>query len=67
LSKFYFDLLGDKQDVWIWRKVDQDGVLVDMSKNTFSYYLDCVADASLHGYDGNPSFRPGTPKMQGGA
>jgi hypothetical protein len=67
MAKFFFDLLGPKQDVWVWRQVDEDGVLLAMSADTFQYYLDCVADAKQHGFDGaHPSFRSATPGMKTG-
>lgn len=65
MHKWYFDLLGEKQDVWMWRVVDEHGTLVKMSTRTFRYYLDCVQNAKRAGYFGRPHFRtPGvkTPR-----
>jgi hypothetical protein len=57
MDKWYFDLLGPRQDVWVWRRMSEEGVLVAMSAQQFKYYLECVADAEKHGYRGPPSFR----------
>jgi hypothetical protein len=61
MSKWFFDLIGEKQDVWRWRLVADDGTVKKMSDRTFPYYLDCVADAERNGYTGPPSFRSATP------
>jgi hypothetical protein len=57
MDKWYFDLLGPRQDIWVWRRMSESGTLIAMSSRQFSYYLDCVADAEKHGYTGPPSFR----------
>ncbi len=57
MDKWFFDLIGPRQDTWVWRREAEDGTLVGMSHEEFKYYLDCVADAEKHGYTGPPSFR----------
>ncbi len=58
MGKWYFDLQGKKQDLWVWRHMSEEGMLLEISRNTFSHYLDCEADARRYGYDGLPHFRP---------
>lgn len=64
MDKWYFDLLGPRQDIWVWRRMGNDGTLVAMSSRQFNYYLDCVADAEKHGYSGSPNFRAPTSGRQ---
>lgn len=65
MEKWYFDLIGPGQDVWVWRRMSADGDLIAMSSRQFRYYLDCVADAERQGYTGPPSFR--NPKATSGS
>ena len=58
MVKWYFDLTGEKQDIWSWCMVDDANVVQKRSDRTFPYYLDCVADAKKHGFTGTPSFHP---------
>ncbi len=61
MPKLYFDLIGPKQDAWVWRLVDDDERLLSLSNGNFPYYLEAVADARKHGLKLKPSFRPAKP------
>ena len=41
---------------WVWKRVDQDGNVVKSCEEQFPFYLDCVADARPHGFNGRPLF-----------
>lgn len=62
--EWYFDLIGPAQDIWVWRRVDYNGIVVGMSEGTFRYYLDCVADARKCGFEGPPRFRAPSPLLR---
>jgi hypothetical protein len=38
---------------WEWRCTGDDGSITS-SPRTFSSFRDCIADARLHGFEGNP-------------
>lgn len=40
---------------WAWRRVSSHETIVDNSNGSFRFYLQCVADARSHGWDGKPS------------
>ena len=40
----------DLHDGWRWRFCDDAGELMAASTVSFSRYVECVADAKLHGY-----------------
>ena len=50
---FVFHREGDR---WVWKRVDQDGNVVKACEDGFKFYLDCVADARPHGFNGRPLF-----------
>ena len=41
---------------WVWKRVDQGGNVVKTCEERFPFYLDCVADARPHGFNGRPLF-----------
>jgi hypothetical protein len=45
-----------EEDLWVWKRVDDDGRTVSACAEGFRYYLDCVADARPHGFTGRPLF-----------
>jgi hypothetical protein len=54
MGKFYFDLVGGES--WIWEQIGENGQVVRRSAGTFPFYLDCIADATRHGFSGAPNF-----------
>jgi hypothetical protein len=56
MGRWYFDLVGAKQERWVWREIDEHGEIMRACATKFAYYVDCVADAEKHGYKGPPSF-----------
>ncbi len=58
MQKLFFDLIGPKQDAWLWQLVGENGHVILRSKSTFPYYLHALADARANGCDQEPSFRP---------
>ena len=44
---------GDALWHWSWRCCRQDGSTAEAAE-TFKFFLDCVADARLHGYRNGP-------------
>lgn len=64
MDNWYFDLLGENQDVWAWRVVDEHGATIKMSTAVFRHYLECVEDAKKAGYVGPPHFRTQGIKMR---
>jgi hypothetical protein len=55
-DSWWFDLEGEKRDMWVWRHVGPDGAVLARSESGFGYYLDAVADARHHGFSGTPKF-----------
>lgn len=53
MDRFVFDY---HHDTWTWTCVDPRGKTVSRCARTFAYYLECVADAKLHGFEGKPYF-----------
>jgi hypothetical protein len=45
-----------EENRWVWKRVDQDGKIVKTCEDYFQFYLDCVADARPHGFNGRPLF-----------
>jgi hypothetical protein len=41
---------------WVWKRVDDAGHIVKACDQQFKFYLDCVADARPHGFNGRPLF-----------
>ena len=64
MTKLFLDLIGERQDEWVWRVVDEDGTAKKICARTFPYYLDCLADAKQNGYTQPPSFRTATPVLK---
>jgi len=50
-DRFCFDLEGSRANAWVWRRVGDDGAVVDQSR-PFPYYLTAVRDAKAHGFTG---------------
>lgn len=45
----WFIGLDERNRNWIWRKVEDDGVISMKSRGSFRYYIDCHFDAQRHG------------------
>src|SRR6476659_1964207 len=43
-------------ELWVWKRVGEKHHVVKSADQKFNYYLDCVADARLHGFTGKPLF-----------
>jgi hypothetical protein len=43
----------DAPYLWCWRCRQQDGTVIN-ARDTFRFFLDCVAHARLHGYSNGP-------------
>ncbi len=57
-ERWYFDLVGEKHNSWIWQVCDEHGNVMKTSTVQFPYYLDCFADAKRSGFECTPHFRP---------
>lgn len=55
-ERWVFNLIGPKQDAWVWHRVGPNGKVVARSEGHFAYYLDVLADAKSHGFRGIPQF-----------
>lgn len=53
---------GDAPFLWSWRCVRRDGGKLSTGK-TFRFFLDCVADARLHGYCNGPLLTRREPEL----
>ena len=51
---FYF--ATPEADRWAWKVENHKHAQVAHSRETFSYYLDALADARARGYSDKPSF-----------
>lgn len=53
MDRFVFDRVHSR---WVWHCVDDKNLVVKRCDGSFAYYLDCVQDAKLHGFNGKPFF-----------
>ena len=59
--RYVFDYI---QNHWAWTCVDNKKTVVKRSKETFSYYLECLEHAKLDGLVGEPLFETQTGDLE---
>lgn len=59
--RYVFDYLHNH---WAWTCVDSKKAVVKRSKETFSFYLDCLEHAKLDGLVGEPLFQTRTGEFE---